>query len=64
MFCVLVGVNVVVSVILIELVVLMDSNGGDINVVKMVFVVCLGVMVDKLLEDYNKEVDVGMKVVL
>ncbi|MCT7298220.1 acid phosphatase [Ralstonia sp. CHL-2022] len=58
------GANAVVSAISTELAVLMDSNGGDINAAKTALAARLGVTIDKLLEDHNKETDAGTKAAL
>ncbi|CAJ0736231.1 hypothetical protein R16034_00368 [Ralstonia edaphis] len=58
------GANAVVSAISTELAVLMDSNGGDLNAAKTALAARLGVTVDKLLEDHNKEADAGIKAAL
>ncbi|CAJ0694554.1 hypothetical protein R82526_04175 [Ralstonia mannitolilytica] len=58
------GANAVVSAISTELAALMDSNGGDINAAKTALAARLGVTVDKLLEDHNKETDAATKTAL
>ena len=58
------GANAIVSAISTELAVLMDSNGGDINAAKAALAARLGVTVDKLLEDHNKESDANIKAAL
>ncbi|WP_426400041.1 acid phosphatase [Ralstonia sp. R-29] len=58
------GANAIVSAISTELAVLMDSNGGDINAAKAALAARLGVTVDKLLEDHNKEGDANIKAAL
>lgn len=58
------GANAVVSAISTELAALMDSNGGDINAAKTALAARLGVTIDKLLEDHNKEADAGTKAAL
>ena len=58
------GANGVISAISTELVALMESNGGDINAAKAALATRLGVTVDKLLEDHNKETDANTKAAL
>ena len=58
------GANAIVSAISTELAVLMDSNGGDINAAKAALAARLGVTIDKLLEDHNKESDANIKAAL
>ncbi|CAJ0819569.1 hypothetical protein LMG18101_03991 [Ralstonia flaminis] len=58
------GAAGVVSAISTELAALMDSNGGDINAAKTALAARLGVTIDKLLEDHNKESDANIKAAL
>ncbi|MDE2202883.1 MAG: acid phosphatase [Burkholderiaceae bacterium] len=58
------GAAGVVSAISTELAALMDTNGGDINAAKTALATRLGVTVDKLLEDHNKESDANTKAAL
>ncbi|WP_420992834.1 acid phosphatase [Cupriavidus sp. 30B13] len=56
--------NGVISAISTELAVIMDGNGGDLNAAKTQLATRLGVAVDKLLEDHNKETDSKVKTAL
>ncbi|KHK50178.1 acid phosphatase [Ralstonia sp. A12] len=58
------GAAGVISAISTELAALMDSNGGDINAAKTALAARLGVTIDKLLEDHNKESDANIKATL
>jgi len=58
------GAAGVISAISTELAALMDSNGGDINAAKTALAARLGVTIDKLLEDHNKESDANTKAAL
>ena len=58
------GAAGVISAISTELAALMDSNGGDINAAKTALAARLGVTIDKLLEDHNKESDANIKAAL
>lgn len=56
--------NAVASAISTELAVLMSSNGGNIGATKMVLAACLGVTINKLLEDHSKKADADTKITL
>lgn len=58
------GANAVISAISTELAALMDSNGGDLGAAKTALAARLGVTVDKLLGDHNKETDAPTKAAL
>ena len=58
------GAAGVISAISTELAALMDSNGGDINAAKTALAARLGVTIDKLLEDHNKESDANIEATL
>jgi len=58
------GAAGVISAISTELAALMDSNGGDINAAKTALAARLGVTIDKLLADHNKESDAAIKATL
>jgi len=58
------GAGQVISALSTELVALSDANGGDLNAAKAALAQRLGVSVDKLLADHNKESDPKIKAAL